>query len=279
MSDWPLATGGRFVETTTTNAGTSKGVLVEADASANTKGAWIELIASTSYNSTNFIFIVQSYGAEVSVEYLVDIAIGAASSEQVIVENLQMSFNSIMYRNGRQYIIPINIPTGTRISCRCQSSDTATPNVVVSALLCSDTFLAPRSINKIFTYGAVTADSGGTEIDPGAVANTKGSWVELVANTSLQLQYLSIAIGNRDNSARTDMYGLLDIGIGAGSSEQVVLSNIPIACNSNGDLMGPPFIGPVMFDIPEGSRIAVRAQCDITDATDRLFDIVLYGGA
>jgi len=41
--------------------------------------------------------------------------------------------------------------------------------------------------------------------------------------------------------------------------------------------MQPPVLGPFPVAIPSGSRIAARAQCNISDATDRLFDVAVYG--
>lgn len=276
MSDWPLATGGRFVETTTVTAGDSKAVTVTAHASLHTKGSWVELIAATSHNTTNITIIIQSYLVVGVDDYLIDIAVGASSSEQVIIENLGISFSASINRNGRQFSIPITVPSGSRISCRCQASISS--GVVGVVILLQSATYTTIPINKIVTYGADTSDTGGVEIDPGGSANTKGSWVELTAATGLPLKWLAIYIGNKENSVRTSMYGLIDIGVGAAASEQVIISNIPIAAHLTGDLVGPQFIPPIMLDIPEGARIAVRAQVDITDVTDRLFDIVIYGG-
>ena len=66
------------------------------------------------------------------------------------------------------------------------------------------------------------------------------------------------------------------IGIGAAGSEKIVAADLTARSSSITDEVRPSFIAlPVA--IPAGSRIAVRAQCSITDATDHLFDIALYG--
>jgi len=43
------------------------------------------------------------------------------------------------------------------------------------------------------------------------------------------------------------------------------------------DFTVPMTVGYFQRKIPAGTRIAARAQCSGTDATDRLFDVLLYG--
>ncbi len=68
----------------------------------------------------------------------------------------------------------------------------------------------------------------------------------------------------------------MDVGIGAGGSEVVLIPNINLSAHVTDDLIRPTHLG-FPCDIPKGTRIAVTGQCSGADATDRLFGIVLYG--
>jgi len=127
------------------------------------------------------------------------------------------------------------------------------------------------------TYGAVTADSGGTGVDPGGSANTKGAWSELTAATSFDIGALLVVVGTRANSAVDASHEqLLDIGVGAASSEVVVLPDMALRASAVTDLYQPEF-GFYFVDIDAGSRIAARSEDNQTDATDRLLDVEAIG--
>ena len=122
------------------------------------------------------------------------------------------------------------------------------------------------------TSGAATAASDGATVTAGAL-NTKGSWAELAAATALAGDLLIVQPGAC--SAAADY--LVDIGIGAAGSEQTIVSNLFIRGDSSNDCVSTAMTLPLPIAIPAGTRLAVRAQSDITNATDRLFDAVLYG--
>jgi hypothetical protein len=39
----------------------------------------------------------------------------------------------------------------------------------------------------------------------------------------------------------------------------------------------PATFGPLSVQIPANTRLSARCQCSITDATDRLIEVALYG--
>lgn len=274
MSDWPLPSGNRKFESVGTNTSDSTSTTIASSGSGDTKGSWVELIAATTFNASSLTIRIVDY--TVSVEQLFDIAIGAASSEEIIINNIVWSTRSIRSA-GYEFTFPVSIPAGSRISCRAQSND-GSSTLALSAVIGVDSYSSASS-SKIFTYGAVTATTSGATIDPGGVLNTKGTYTELIAATTLPLRWIGLIMGNRDNGTRTATFGLLDIAIGAAASEQVILPNIAYAFGDNGDMIMPTVFLPSWTDIPEGTRISIRAQCNITDAEDRLFDVIAYGGA
>ncbi|MCE9561874.1 MAG: hypothetical protein K8U57_07455 [Planctomycetes bacterium] len=109
-------------------AGTaSTGTAVDPGTSANTKGAWTQLSASTNYPWRGLLVSFASGSTSgATVSYLADVGIGGAGSEQVIVDNMQLAKNS---SNGLGPSwwgwFPCDIPAGTRVAARCQCTGTS----------------------------------------------------------------------------------------------------------------------------------------------------------
>jgi hypothetical protein len=97
---------------------------------------------------------------------------------------------------------------------------------------------------------------GSTQVDAGGTANTWGSWTQLVASTSVAykgLQVRHFTPGSFDNGA-----AILQVGIGASSSEVSILE--VRSCSR-----APNRVAEVYLNIPVGTRIAARHQCNVTD--------------
>lgn len=254
------------IETIGADTAASTGTAV-ADGAANAKGSWVQLTASSTLSAQAILVTV--FFSNVVEDFLVDIATGGAGAESAIINNLMFHERG----NGGStqcYYIPIPIASGTRISARSQSIS-GTGTVTVLAHLISTT-VKLEEVSSIVTYGINTADTGGTAIDPGGVAHTKGSWVEITSSLSADVKFIIPMIGGSGNAARTTGTWLFDIGTGAAASESVVIANLGLESGSTSDLIFPQHFPPIPIEIASGTRVAVRAQSTITDATDRLFD-------
>lgn len=274
MPSFPLLEGQR-VENAGANTAVSRGTTITSGA-AHTKGStYTTLIASTAFDASAIWIMLDDCPA--GNDFLIDIAIGAASSEVIICSNLYggTSTGSLVY--GANYFVPIKITAGTRVSARCQATG-ASQAIRVSALLFAQGFLPGQPLSLVTTYGDATADSGGTSIDPGGTANTKpATFTEIVASTTYPIRALIVAFGNQANAVRTSASWLVDVAIGAASSEQIIFPNIVLNASSSPDTVLPQTTPPLPVNIPAGTRLSARAQCDIIDATDRLFDVIIYG--
>ena len=95
---------------------TSLGTLLTCSASANTKGAYAQLIASTSKRT---VCLIVGIGNTIAGDqhYLIDISTGAAASEVVLVANLCIWYSADQITVGT---IPVMIPPGTRLAARAQ---------------------------------------------------------------------------------------------------------------------------------------------------------------
>lgn len=269
--DWSTL-GAAVLNTVGEVASASEGTNVTPNATANTKGSWTEIVASTPQQADGIWVIAGFVGI---ADYLLSIAVGASGSEQTIIDNLYLNGASGGNGETNAYFFPIHIPAGTRIAAQSQASAASMSSVRLEIILLTYDFLQTAPLSRVTTYGAAPADSGGVSVDPGGTAHTKGAYSEIVASAAAPLRRLLVLFGNQANAARTTCKWLVDIAIGAGGSETIVVADLFVH-GSGFELLFPQAVSfPV--SIPAGSRLAVRAQCNITDATDRLFDVILYG--
>lgn len=273
MSNWPLSGGGRY-ETFGADSSTSIGVTPPEAGSNHTKGAYAELIASTSFDYSGVT--VWGKMTVLNRTHLFDISIGGSGAEEVIIPNL--FFDTYDLGILIRHDFPVVIPAGSRISCR-EQHNTSTANVNCFGIGFQAGFASDEYVghSRVYSFGADESDTTGVQIDPGGSANTKGSWTEVVASISADISYIGVGIGQRKNNALADAGFLVDIAIGDSGSEQIILPDLGIGANGASDTRSPFSLGPFPLTIPSGTRIAARAQSSITDAVDRLFDIVLYG--
>ena len=271
MGDWG-ASGGALSATIGQTAASSTGTTLTAGGSANTKGAWAQLSAATPIDATGIIVVLG--GAVDNGDFLVDIGIGASGVETIIVPDVLHCGRAHDF-NG-YYPFPICVPRGSRVVARCQATG-ASLTLAAQVILLSGGFSTPPGGGRVAAYGTAAADSGGTQVTPSTNANEKGAWSELVGSTGGRARQILVSFGNMDNNVRTSAGWLIDVGIGPAGQEHIILADLNLAVDAVGDLIVPPVLGPFPITVPAGSRIAARAQCSITNATDKLFDIAVYG--
>jgi hypothetical protein len=240
---------------------------------ANTKGSYVELEDSTAADCDGVIVVIGRTSD--ASDFMVDIATGAESSETDLIANLPIQSRSSVFTTSAYYI-PVPISSGTRVSARCQSSTAGSDTCSVICYLVSfDTVHVDNDTTAIVTIGANTADTGGVEIDPGAMANTKGSYVEVKDSTAANTKFIIPMVAGKGNAARTGGSWLLDIATGAAMSESVIIANLYFDAHTATDAILPQVYPPIPIEVASGTRLSVRAQSDITDATDRLLDVIL----
>ena len=182
-----------------------------------------------------------------------------------------------IYSGKRHYFFPMAIASGTRLSAKVQGN-VGSLDVDVAIILVTDSGLDITAFANVDTIGAVTSGaSGGTVVDPGASINTKGVYVELSASTANNYKALIVAVGQNGNGGTAHAEFLFDVAIGASESEVDFLSNIGLHTSSLSDVLTPVVHGPMACDIPSSSRLTVRMQASLTNATDRVMDFILYG--
>jgi hypothetical protein len=249
--------------------GTSTGTVVTASGSINTKGAFTQLIAATAFDTCWMgVFINDTSGTGT---VMVDIAIGAAAAEKVIVQNLT-GCGAFIVQVPSFFHFPIMIPAGTRISARSQSAH-ASEAGTVSVYLWDGAFTQMEGGAGVDSIGALTASSHGTTITANASANTKGSYVSLGVTAR---DYIGLSVGmDQGVSTANSTHFLFDIAIGAGGAQSDIIPNIAGTWDGiTSDALFPTSWGPFFIPIPSGTNLWARWQ---TGAGSNQICIAAYG--
>lgn len=270
MPDWPLMGGGVVHEASGAEAFSNTHKIISS-ATANTKGAYVELIAATLEITTTLEVAVRTNSTSSS---LLDISVGASSSEQVIIANILTAARAS--QQDFRFFLPLFIPKGERISARVQSTGTS-QEIHCGISVSGGPFMPSAPLGRMTTYGATTSDSGGISVDPGSTGSTKGAYSQIVSSTTNNIKLLWVMFGNLNNQAMGNDRFLFDIAVGSATSETIIIPDIATSVTANSDGPLNPVAGPYPVRVPAGSRLAARSQSDATDATDRLLDVIIYG--
>lgn len=234
---------------------------VASRGAANAKGAYAQLLAATGfrYDAITLNMVAEGGGGQT---FLVDIAMGAAASEVVIVPNILFDNARAVYQSGMDLTLPIAVPAGVRLSARCQEAGgagTREVRVVVSGLAGGANY-QPATCGAAINYGAITASTNGVLVDPGAVANTWGAWTELTAATSQDHAGVAAVLGtNKQTGVLKDSSYEFQIGIGAAAAEVAIAQWLASLTSSNNAMK--PCTHTIGASIPSGTRLAMRSKC------------------
>lgn len=120
------------------NTGTSGGLVLTAPGSLNTKGAWAQLVASTAADLAALAIGFQ--GATVATNanggLLIDIGIGGAGSEAVLISDIYLDVSSNEGLAPRSPVVyGVEVPAGSRLSARYarSSANNAVDLVLIGA--------------------------------------------------------------------------------------------------------------------------------------------------
>lgn len=232
--------------------GTASSVGTTVDGlSSGAKGSYVQLSASTPFAATGLL--VTLAGRLGSVDVFVDLAVGAAGSEQIFASDLWAA------GFGRfRYFLPIRVPAGVRLAARASSTDTSFGSgVYVNVQLIAGGMMGMAPLSRCDALGI--ASNAGTTVTAGGSANTKGSWAQLIASTARM--YRALIVATRGPAA-VGSVAMFDVGIGAASSEQVVIPDIGTEQTTSGsnDTQFGPVTPPFPCVVPAASRIAGRVQ-------------------
>ena len=246
------------------------GTAIANPTSTNVKGAWTQIVASTTADAA---FISVSLTGDNTIDssapnIAVDIGVGGAGSELVVLNNLWL--NSYSGPNTANYVFPLLLPSGTRLSARSQSAATgAGSSCYVNCQLFDSQFASGAQCSGVDCLGAsLSGATAGTAVTPNATANTKGSYAQLIASTARD--YFALMAACTFNP-QTNHFWAHDISIGAAASEVVIVPNVLHNFINNVNAMIPK----IEIDIPSGTRLAMRSACNA--ASTPASNWVIYG--
>lgn len=271
--DFPAGVGGNALETIGLDTANSSGTVITSGGTANTKGSYTQLVASTAFDY-HAILVTAEYNSG-GVNIMADIAVGAAASEQIVVPNLwKPKVDTIGERHATHILLPVGIKAGSRVAVRSMDGSGA-----ASAWRCSmmgiggDGIMHPGGSD---VWAAVdTGNSRGVLVDPGTSANTKGSWTQITSSTPCQTRFLAVIASNLNIISNTYDGWLIDLAIGGAGSEQIILPDWFMAGEPASDIARAMIVFPA--EIPAGTRIAARAQSNDTTANRRELGVAVYG--
>jgi len=133
----------------------------------------------------------------------------------------------------------------------------------------------PSGFTKIESIGHVTTTDRGTQVASDATANTKGAWAQLEASTPNDYVGFFGSIGTGGDGAAGGERRLVDIAMGAVSSEIILVPDLFHNFHGIGDWNTPVMMPIFWVPIPKGSRVSARSQQDLT--SNLTFDLMLYG--
>lgn len=211
---WPLQSAPSWHDPRRGSGAAVSNMTTTPNGTAHAKGAWAQVVAALEEDVS--LIVLRGNGAatsDVARTACIDIGVGAASGEQVVLEGFDIGQSA----SNPFWLIPLSIPAGSRVAARVQSS------VTTNCLLSFDFYGAGGLVGggshvaKWTTYGFNAAASTGTAVTPGNT-NTWGSWVQ-VGTTSSEHDHWMFTGTMGNNSATTAITYRTQWAFGANSTE------------------------------------------------------------
>lgn len=234
---------------------TTSGATVTPSGTANTKGAWSQLTGSLTRDCQALLVMVNP--ASALIDGLVDIATGAAGSEQAFLHDIPAP------RHGSSpmwypYLFPVSLAGGVRVSARAQLSTASTSALAVILHGISEGFQSPSGLSRVATLGSIAATTSIGATLPSLGVNTKTAWTQ-IGTTVSACQALLVSLSTFAGASGAAPTVMFDIGIGAAGSEQPILTDVALGNTGAASVViMTNLLLPIA--LPAGTRVSVRAQ-------------------
>ena len=230
---------------------------------AHDKGAWAELIASTGDAYDGLVLSCDStFAGSVDSARLLDVGIGAAASEVVIVPELDVG--GWLLAQSQHIILPVHIPKGSRVALRCQGVQISDADVIYfGGYLRAEN--GRRSPSSLVAMGTSTSTSTGTTLTTPGAANTKGAWTQITASTPQAFRAILVQVTLAAGTTTIPASNLkVDVAVGASGTESVIVANMNMRSSTIEAISDGVPQTTVPVHIPAGSRLAMRYQAQDT---------------
>lgn len=235
------------------------GLALTAGTTSHTKGAWTEVFASTPFDTfwLGVLMADLATGATLT-SALVDIGIGPAGSETVVIPDLLAGAAAWGRFFGKAALLPVYIRAGSRVSARAQAA-IGGDTITLWMHLYGDPPGAVEGPNRgVYAYGIDAANSRGVVVPPFP------TWAEVTAATSVDHQWWYVMVDQGNNTALEFQPRSVTLAVGPAGSETVI-GVWRYAVEGGGEHVIGMFPSvPVYRSVPAGTRVAVRTSSDNT---------------
>ena len=243
---------------TATPSTTADGSVVTASGTIHTKGSYTQLIAATTYDWHGFYLFTGGVATSAAAtDMLLDIAIGAAASEQVILPNLLVGYSATTAAGGMCWYFPLFIPRGIRIAARCQALIASDTTRVTIWGVAGNSGLPSPLFTNCDAYGITLATSRGTSHTPGNTG-AESTDANIGATTTRPYGAVMLGVGQQATSITAIAYHWeLTIGGTTRAEWRTV--------NTTAEIIYGPYPGmPIGVSIPTGTQLQVQAEASGT---------------
>lgn len=238
-------------------------VTVVASATPHAVGSWVEAVASST-GAAQAVSVTTRATTGVNAtntSTLLDVGIGAAASEVVVVASLPVGYRGL----GATVSVPVPVPSGSRVSVRIRSAVASKSVDLAVTLDTGPTVTAPVAL------GANTAASRGVILGAPAGPTSPGAWTEIVASTAEAYQALVVSPQGGEDTAMLASGMRFDIATGAAASETLVATSWWGAFTS--EYLYAASCPLIPISIPAGTRLSAR----YSGSSSNLADLILHG--
>lgn len=255
----------------------SRGTTLTANAASGSDGAYTQLVAATAFDYDGFWVYLSRGFAATSTRSLIDVSIGAAGVEKIILADLPLGGHTTGSSWGlKALFIPVHIPSGSRVAARIHRSSVNSATCDISVMGVQGGPWAQAGFTRCTTYGTDLATFKGTQVDPGATINTRGAVAQIVASTTNPIRCFYVITGRAQTgtSNTTDNNGAVDILHGP-ATEKLLVPYLSMGMTSGGDIWEPECFGPFWVNLPSAIRLSSQAQANTNTANAREFHVTI----
>lgn len=229
-----------------------------ASATPHTKGSWTQLLATTSYDAYGLVLGFSNNAASTGVQTnnLIDIGVGAAAAEQVVIPDIISTASSALSAGYVTQYFPIFVPKGSRLAARLQSN-VASRSCNVMVMLVGGPSQPWPIYQKCVSIGIDTANSAGLTHTPGTGADS--TFTNIGSPIDHEWRAAMLIAGTGSDTSMTALSYYARWGYGGQIMGEVVLGTATSEVVSSQQ----PGI-PRQLIIPAGTQLQVQGRCSAT---------------
>lgn len=248
-------------------------ITMTADATANVKGAWVEVLSDTVVTS-DLVWLdvwvswnnISATARNCSFDIGVDEAGG--TSYTVVVPDLCSTEAALhTLAGGIRYAIPINIKAGSAIAARMQASNGGgTCGIAMRGFGRPRGGVPPYAGKYATAFGFTAASTTGTAVTSGTTS--EGAWTALATSISRAHQWWMLGMSCTSTATTSGNRYHVDLAFGDASNKHIIIEDWPwIIPDANETLASPGHMFGQFRNVPAGANLYVRAQCSGTADT------------